>query len=60
MAMIAMTTRSSMRVKPRERMMRSCGIPVRNGSLKRACDETSCAPFNHLNDLHRPVATSWG
>jgi hypothetical protein len=40
MAMIAMTTRSSMRVKPRERMVRSCGFPGRNGSLKRAFNET--------------------
>ena len=40
-----------MRVKPRERMIRSCGLPVRNGSLKRACDETGCS------HLHRPVAT---
>lgn len=51
MAMIAMTTRSSMRVKPRERMVRGCGLPVGNGSLKRACDETSCAP---LQSLKRP------
>ena len=51
MAMIAMTTRSSMRVKPRERMIRSCGLPVRNGSLKRACDETGCS---HLQPLERP------
>jgi hypothetical protein len=40
-----------MRVKPRERIMRGCGLPVRNGSLKRACDETGCPHF------HRPVAT---
>jgi hypothetical protein len=47
MAMIAMTTRSSIRVKPRERMIRSCGLPVRNGSLK-----ADRAPFLQPIALH--------
>ena len=47
MAMIAMTTRSSMRVKPRERMIRGCGLPVRNGSLN-----ADRAPFLQPIALH--------
>ena len=47
MAMIAMTTRSSMRVKPRERIVRGCGLPVRNGSLN-----ADRAPFLQPIALH--------